>query len=68
MWDLNQNSTLERLHSLPLDHLLVVGILAQLFHIQTQLFSNHKMICVGLEPQWYITQPIAFTTRPFFQN
>jgi hypothetical protein len=22
------------------------------------------MISVGLEPQWYITQPVVFTTRP----
>jgi hypothetical protein len=59
--------------SLPLDHLLVVGSLTQLIHlnlfslaciIKIQPFSNHKMTSVGLEPQWYITQPVVFTTKP----
>jgi hypothetical protein len=26
--------------------------------------SSHKMALVGLEPQWYITQRVYFTTRP----
>jgi hypothetical protein len=26
--------------------------------------SSDKMISVGLEPQWYITQTVVFTTRP----
>jgi hypothetical protein len=45
--------------SLPLDHLLVVGSLAQLIHliflsaciIKIQQFLNHKTTSVGLEPQ-----------------
>jgi hypothetical protein len=58
---------------LPLDHLLVVGSLPQLIHlnlfslacvINIQHMSSHKMTLVGLEPQWYITQHVVFTTRP----
>ena len=30
-----------------------------IFHI-----SSHKMIFAGLEPQWYITPGVVFTTRP----
>ena len=63
------------LHSvciLPLDHMLVVGWLTNLFTlffslaciIKIQPFSNHKMACAGLEPQRYITQLLIFTTRP----
>ena len=59
--------------SLSLDHLLVVGSLLQLIHlnlfylaciIKIQPFPNHKMTHGGLEPEWYITQTVVFTTRP----
>ena len=59
--------------SLPLDHLLVVGSLPQLIHlnlfslscvINIRHISSHKMTTVGFEPQWYITQHLVFTTRP----
>jgi hypothetical protein len=59
--------------SLPLDHLLVVGSLPQLIHlnlfslacvINNRHISSHKMTSVGLEPHWYITQHVVFTTRP----
>ena len=54
-------------------HLHVVESLSQLIHlnlfslacvINIRHFSSHKLTFVGLEPQWYITQPVVFTTRP----
>jgi hypothetical protein len=59
--------------SLPLDHLLVVGSLPQLIHlnlfslaciINIRHISSHKRTSGGFEPQWYITQHLVFTTRP----
>jgi hypothetical protein len=59
--------------SLSLNHLLVVGNLPQLIHLNLfslvyanniRHISSYKMIFVGLEPQWYITQRVVFTTRP----
>jgi hypothetical protein len=56
--------------SLPLDHLLVVGSLPQLIHlnlfslacaINNRHISSHKMTSV---PQRYITHAVVFTTRP----
>jgi hypothetical protein len=32
--------------------------------IKIQPFSNHKMSLVGLQPEWNITKPVVFTTRP----
>ena len=66
--NLNHNGTLSSLQSLPLDHLLVVGNLELLIHLNrfslACAISSHKMVFVGLEPQWYITQPVALQYLP----
>ena len=59
-------------------HLLIVGNLAQLsrpnlflylaYAINIRHISIYKMISVGLEPQWYITQRAVFTTRPLARS
>jgi hypothetical protein len=54
-------------------HLTVVGRLPQLLHlnlfslacvINILHISSHKMTSVRFEPQWFITEPVVFTTRP----
>jgi hypothetical protein len=63
--------------SLALDHLLVVENRTQVNSpcifsldciIKIRPFSIPKMTSVGPEPQWYITQPVVFNTRPLARS